>query len=114
MRKSMKNNFIWVFMLELIFLIFLAFELYIGSVPTNVLNTKEWYLIFSPYQIHLSFARLFGSIPVGVLGIVFAKRTGRLRIPTIIASVINILASAAMFALFALIFVGAMLGEIHV
>lgn len=88
--EKAKNATRLIFWIELILVIFIPFIGWWSMTPTNILNSNFWFGLLEIVGISGSGLFFCTGIPVGVLGIVKAKKLENLRIPTIILSVINL------------------------
>lgn len=113
MQKNKSDNYIWPLLIELFFLVLLAFEI-VWAIVISEFGNSAFLWILQPVKMIVEEAWFFGILPAGVIGLVFAKKTGKFRILTIIASIINLIAGILMLGLFVLVIVEAFKGNIQV
>ena len=86
----------WPFYLELVGVVLVFLILIWCTIPTNVINSHPTLLLLEDIGILGAIAITFGGIPVGILGLVKArKRMVRFKVITIVFSICNILAALA-------------------
>ena len=113
MQKTSADNCIWPLLIELLFLVLLAFEI-VGAIAISEFGDSGFLWIFQPIKMIVEEAWFFSTLPAGVIGLVFAKKTGKFRVLTIIASIINLIAGVLLLGLFVLVIVEAFKGNIQV
>ena len=87
---------VWPFYFELVGVVLVVIILIWCTIPTNVINSHPTLLLLEDIGILGAIAITFGGIPVGILGLVKArKRTERFKVITIVFSICNILAALA-------------------
>ena len=80
-----------IFWLELVFIIMIPFVLGWYFTPTNILNSHSIYKVLEAIGF-VGGILLPVGIPAGILGIAMADKMVQLRKPTVILSIINIVA----------------------
>lgn len=89
----MKKPKIWIFGLELCLATIIPFIIGWSITPTNILNSNFLFGLLELIGIGGSIIILFVGIPVGIIGIIKARRMEKLRIATITLSIVNLTAS---------------------
>lgn len=92
MAENKKPHYQIVFWLELILAAIIPIIICWRITPTKVLNSNLLFRLLESAGILGSILMFFVGIPVGIFGIIKAKKMKKLRIPTTILSVINIIA----------------------
>ena len=90
-----ENNNIFdkiIFVSELILVLFIPLIIWSGTTPTNVLNSNSLFETLWDIAIFGSGLIFFIGIPVGIVGIINAKKMIKLRKITIALSIINLIA----------------------
>ena len=100
------------FWLELTVALIIPVVVIWSTTPTNVLNSNAFFKLLEIIGIWGGTVVFFIGLPVGIIGIRKAKRTGKLRAATIALSILNlsagIIENAMLIAIFcAVIFGGA-------
>ena len=103
----------WPFYLEIVGVVLVAIFLIWINIPTDIINSNHvlWALEgIAPVGMTVFF---FGGIPVGILGLVKArKRMVRFKVITIVLSICNILAALAVIGVIVMIGASVALGYI--
>ena len=87
---------VWPFYAELVCVALVALILIWANIPTNVINSHPALLLLEEIGALGLTSITFGGIPVGILGLVKArKRMERFKVITIVLSICNILAALA-------------------
>ena len=112
MEHCEEEKIIWPFLLQLAVVIFLPLHIWWGNTPTNVLNSGPWWKLLETVGICGTAILFFAGIPVGIIGLKYARRTNKLCIPTRVFSIVNISCGAILWlillaALCAVVFFGA-------
>ena len=90
-----------IFGLEIAFLIILLVVLCWKATPTNILNSTPAFELLETIGIYGPGIILLAGMPVGIIGIIRAKKNKKLRTVTTVLSVINL--SAACFEILVLL-----------
>lgn len=112
-----KNNTVFeiiIFALELILFLVIPFVVWWSVTPTNVLNSNSLYKFLAAIGIRGSNIVFFAGIPVGIIGIIKAKRMIKLRKTTLALSIINLVAGSVEVFMLLLIFCAVVFGGISV
>ena len=112
--KKARNIATILFAAELIFVIFIPFIVWWRITPTNVLNSNSMFKLLESVGLTGSSLILFAGIPVGLIGVIKAKKLENLRTLTIVLSIINLSAGIIEVGLLVLIFCMAVFGGISV
>ncbi len=104
MAKNTNHINMVFFLLELMVAIFIPFIIWWSHTPTNILNSNYLFKLLELVGLGGSTLIFFAGIPVGIIGIWKAKRTGKLRIATTTLSLLNISAGMYEIAIVILIF----------
>ena len=95
---------VWPFYAELVGVVLVVLILIWANIPTNVINSHPALLLLEEIGALGSIAITFGGIPVGILGLVKArKRMERFKVITIVFSICNILAALAIIGVIVLL-----------
>ena len=104
------NNMVFgkiIFLLELILFLIIPFDIWWSFTPTNILNSNSLFKLLEIIGIGGSGIILLVGIPVGIIGIIKAKRMIKLRKTTFVLSIINLAAGSieilVLFALFCVV-----------
>ena len=104
---------VWPFYFELVGVVLVVIILIWCTIPTNVINSHPTLLLLEDIGILGAIAITFGGIPVGILGLVKArKRMVRFKVITIVLSICNILAALAVIGVIVIIGASVALGYI--
>ena len=112
-----KNNTVFeiiIFALELILFLVIPFVVWWSVTPTNVLNSNFLYKFLAAIGIRGSNIVFFAGIPVGIIGIIKAKRMIKLRKTTLALSIINLVAGSVEVFMLLLIFCAVVFGGVSV
>ncbi len=91
----------WIFALEVLLTAFIPFIILWSITPTNVLNSCFLFGMLETIGLFGAGIIFVCGIPIGILGIRKVREMGRLKIVTLILSVINI--STSSFEIFILL-----------
>ena len=83
-----------IFGFELTLFLVIPFVVWLSTTPTNVLNSNSLYKQLGTIGIWVRGITLLADIPVGIIGIITAKRMIRLRKTTFVLSIINLVAGS--------------------
>ena len=111
------NNMVFgktIFLLELILFLIIPFDIWWSSTPTNILNSNSLFKLLETIGICASAIILCVDIPVGIIGIIYAKRMTKLRKATIVLSIINLVAGSIEVFMLLLIFCAVVFGGVTV
>ena len=111
------NNMVFgkiIFWLELILFLAIPFDIWWSSTPTNILNSNSLFKLLETIGICGSAIILCVDIPVGIIGIIYAKRMTKLRKATIALSIINLVAGSIEVFMLLLIFCAVVFGGVTV
>lgn len=90
MTKNVNRPRIWPFWLELALTVFIPFVIWWSNTPTNILNSSPLWKMLEFIGIGGNVLLLHAGIPVGIIGIIAAKKMTKCRIAAIVLSVINL------------------------
>ncbi len=79
-----------IFWLELALFLVIPFVIWWSNTPTNILNSNSLFKLLETIGMWGSGIILLASIPVGIIGIIKAKRMIKLRKTTFVLSIINL------------------------
>lgn len=108
-----ENNTVFnkiIFGLQFTFVLVIPFIIWWSNTPTNILNSNSLFNLLETIGIFGSVLILLAGIPVGVIGIIKAKRMIKLRKTTIVLSIINLSAGSIEILMLLLIFCAVMFG----
>ncbi len=111
------NNMVFekiIFLLELILFLVIPFNIWWSFTPTNILNSNSLFKLLETIGICGSVIILCVDIPVGIIGIIYAKRMTKLRKATIALSIINLVAGSIEVFMLLLIFCAVVFGGVTV
>ena len=111
------NNMVFgktIFLLEFILFLIIPFVIWWSSTPTNILNSNSLFKLLETIGICGSAIILCVDIPVGIIGIIYAKRMTKLRTATIVLSIINLVAGSIEVFMLLLIFCAVVFGGVTV
>ena len=103
-----------IFWLELIFAAAIPLIICWGMIPTNILNSNFLLKLLELIGLCGSVLLFFAGIPVGIIGLRKAKEMEKLRIATIVLSVLNLSAGIIEIAALVLIFCAVLFGGLSV
>ena len=112
-----KNNTVFeiiIFALELILFLVIPFVVWWSVTPTNILNSTSLFKLLETIGIWGSGIILPVGIPIGIIGIIKAKRMIKLRKTTLALSIINLVAGSVEVFMLLLIFCAVVFGGISV
>ncbi len=92
-----ENNTVFdkfIFGLELALFLVIPFVVWWSNTPTNILNSNSLFKLLETIGILGSGILLLVGIPVGLIGIIKAKRMIKLRKTTVVLSIINLAAGS--------------------
>ena len=112
MAKNADRPRIWPLWLEIALTVFIPFVIWWSNTPTNILNSSSLWKLLEFIGISGNILLLRAGIPVGIIGIIAAKKMTKCRIAAIVLSVINLSAGIIevgllIATLFAAVFGGA-------
>ncbi len=103
-----------LFWLELILAILIPFIVWWSMTPTNILNSNSMFRLLECVGSNGSILICFAGIPIGLIGIIKAKKMENLRIATIMLSLINLFAGIIEVGMLILIFCKVIFGGVSV
>ena len=103
-----------IFGFQLVLLLIIPFVVWWSTTPTNVLNSSSLYKLLETIGICGSAIILLVDIPVGIIGIIKAKRMVKLRKTTFTLSIINLVAGSVEVFMLLLIFCAVVFGGVSV
>ena len=103
-----------IFWLEVGLVFVLPFVIWWGVTPTNVLNSSVQFKLLEKIGILGSGLILLAGIPVGIIGIIKAKRMTKLRKTTTVLSIINLSVGSIEVLTLAVIICATLLGAVSV
>ena len=103
-----------IFGFELALLLIIPFVVWWSITPTNVLNSNSLCKLLETIGIWGSGIILLVDIPVGIIGIIKAKRMIKLRKTTFTLSIINLVAGSFEVFMLLLIFCAVVFGGVSV
>ena len=112
-----ENNTVFdkiIFGLELALFLILPFVVCWSNTPTNILNSNSLFKLLETIGILGSVIILLVGIPVGITGIIKAKRMVKLRKTTLVLSIINLAAGSIEILIILAIFCVAVFGGVSV
>ena len=92
MTENTKSPYLKFFWLELALVLVIPFIICWANIPTSILNSGFLFKVLEIIGICGGILRFFAGIPVGIVGIIKARRMVRLRYATIALSIINLIA----------------------
>jgi len=110
MPKDTKKTSSITFWLELILASVIPFIILWSTTPTNVLNSSSLWMSLESFGLYGATAIFFAGIPFGIKGIKESKNLGKLRIPTLVLSILNLTAGIIEVAIMILLLVAAARG----
>ena len=113
MKENTVSNKI-IFWLEVALVLVLPFVIWWGVTPTNVLNSSVQFKLLEKIGILGSGLILLAGIPVGIIGIIKAKRMTKLRKTTTVLSIINLSVGSIEVLTLAVIICATLLGTVSV
>ena len=111
------NNMVFgkiIFWLELILFLIIPFVIWWSSTPTNILNSNSLFKLLEIIGIGGSGIILLVGIPVGIIGIIRAKRMIKLRKTTFVLSIINLAAGSIEIIMLFVLFCAVVFGGVSV
>lgn len=99
-----------IFLFELTLFLVIPFVIWWSTTPTNVLNSTSLYKLLEIVGICGSGIILLIGIPVGIIGIIKARRMIKLRKITFVLSIINLVAGSIELLLLLIIFCAVVFG----
>ena len=111
------NNMVFekiIFLLELILFLVIPFDIWWSFTPTNILNSNSLFKLLETIGICGSAIILCVDIPVGIIGIIYAKSMTKLRKATIALSIINLVAGSIEVFMLLFIFCAVVFGGVTV
>ena len=112
-----ENNTVFdkiIFWLELAICLVIPFVVWWSNTPTNILNSNSLFKLLEIIGIGGSGIILLVGIPVGIIGIIKAKRMIKLRRTTFTLSIINLVAGSFEVFMLLLIFCAVVFGGVSV
>ena len=112
-----ENNTVFdkiIFGLELAICLVIPFIVWWSNTPTNILNSNSLFKLLETIGLCGSAIILCVDIPVGIIGIIYAKRMTKLRKATIALSIINLVAGSIEVFMLLLIFCAVVFGGVTV
>ena len=112
-----ENNTVFdkiIFGLELAICLVIPFVVWWSNTPTNILNSNSLFKLLETIGICGSAIILCVDIPVGIIGIIYAKGMTKLHKATIVLSIINLVAGSIEVFMLLLIFCAAVFGGVTV
>ena len=103
-----------IFGLELAICLFIPFIVWWSITPTNILNSNSLFKLLVIIGIGGSGIILLAGIPVGIIGIIKAKRVIKLRKTTLVLSIINLAAGSIEILILFAIFCAVVFGGVSV
>jgi len=100
--------------LELALFLVIPFVVWWSNTPTNILNSNSLYMLLETIGIWGSGIILLVGIPVGIIGIIKAKRMIKLRKTTFVLSIINLAAGSIEILMLLVFFCAAVFGGMSV
>ena len=98
--------------LEFAFVLVIPFIIWWSITPTNILNSNSLFTLLEAIGLLGSGVILLAGIPVGIIGIIKAKRMINLRKATIVLSIINLSAGTIEILMLLLIFCAVVFGGV--
>ena len=108
------KKILWPFWTELAFVIFLPFMVWHANTPTNILNSSEAWKLLETIGLLGDELFFFFGIPLGVIGIVAARKMNTLRTATKVISIVNLSIGSIEVILVSALFCLAFFGGISV
>ena len=114
MDKKTENNNTVIFLMELILASAILLIGIFGNIPTNVLNSNVFLIIFGSFAVTALFLVFIMGIPLGIIGLVKQRKMKKFRVATIILSIINLTTSGIFWGFIIMLFVGVISGSLSV
>ncbi len=103
-----------IFLFELAIFLVIPFVILWSKIPTNVLNSNSLYKLLETVGIWGSGIILLIGIPVGIIGIIKARRMIKLRKTTFVLSVINLVVGSFEIFMLLVVFCAVVFGGVSV
>ena len=114
MTKNIKRPYMWIFWLELMLATVIPFIIWWSNTPTNILNSNFLFGLLKTIGLVGSDLIFFAGIPAGIIGIIKSKRMEKLRIATLVLSLLNLCAGIIEIITLILAFCMAVFGGVSV
>ncbi len=114
MKENIKFFGKMMFGLEVAFVLIIPFVIWWSTTPTNILNSNTLFQLLEIIGVWGSHLILFFGIPVGIFGIITAKRMIKLRNATIVLSIINLVTGSVEVIIMLVIFCAVAFGGVSV
>ena len=99
-----------IFWIELILASIIPFVIWWANTPTNVLNSGHVWKGLEYVGVRGAFVLFFAGIPAGIIGIIISKKMISLRVPTLVLSILNLIAGFVEIAVLVLMFYAVLSG----
>jgi len=112
-----ENNTVFdkiIFWLEVAICLVIPFVVWWSNTPTNILNSNSLFKLLEIIGIGGSGIILLVGIPVGIIGIIKAKRMIKLRKTTFVLSIINLAAASVEILMLFVLFCAVVFGGVSV
>ena len=103
-----------IFGLEFALFLVIPFVIWWSNTPTNILNSNSLFKLLETIGIVGSGLIFFTGIPVGIIGIVKAKKMIKLRKATIVVSIINLTAGSIGILMLLVVFCAVVFGGVSI
>ena len=112
MTENTKSPYLKFFWLELALVLVIPVIICWANIPTNILNSSSMFKLLESIGICGSILIFLAGIPVGIVGIIKARRMVRLRYATIALSIINLIAGIIELLIVVIIFCAVVFGGV--
>ena len=104
----------FIFGIEIAFTLIIPFVVWWSITPTNILNSNSLFQLIETIGIWGGGIIFFAGIPVGIIGIIKARRMTKLRKSTFSFALINLVAGSVEVLILLLIFCAVVFGGVSV
>ena len=112
-----ENNTVFdkiIFGVELALSLVIPFVFWWSVTPTNILNSTSLFKLLETIGIWGSGIILLVGIPIGIIGIIKAKRMNKLRKSTFVLSIVNLAAGSIELLMLLVVFCAVVFGGVSV